>query len=223
MKSVIREYRRVLLGFVTLLCTAPGASAEWLPNGTPVVSATGWQSGTQMTSDGAGGAIIVWTDARSGYWWDVYAQSIDALGDVQWKNNGVDLRPGSTNALSPAIATDAAGGAIVAWRNVDVYAQWISYRGFPRGFAVPISPLVAVVTAAALASLDAATLRRRRPARRWASPPPVSRYRLARASRLPSRASGSGPSTGSTVTGPTVNPIGCECSPFPSIQWTTSA
>ncbi len=71
-----------------------------------------------LCSDGSGGAIIAWADARNPTG-SIYAQRISGAGVAQWTANGVLV----TSALSSAggtngeynIAADAAGGAYIAW------------------------------------------------------------------------------------------------------------
>ena len=88
--------------------------ALWASNGIPVSTATGWQFGPAMTSDGAGGAIISWGDQRN---WenDVFAQRIDAAGLPRWAPEGIPVSTAPGYEGYPAIATDDAGGAIVVW------------------------------------------------------------------------------------------------------------
>ncbi len=81
----------------------------------------------KMVSDGAGGAISTWADLRTGTS-VVYAQHIDASGVVLWGTNGERVSISSGQQLSPDIATDGAGGAIICWADnrgqfITVYAQ----------------------------------------------------------------------------------------------------
>jgi hypothetical protein len=86
-----------------------------------------------VTSDGSGGAIVVWTDMR-GADADVYAQRLNAAGVPQWAANGVALCTAVGAQDQPAIVGDAAAGAIVMWRDLrgaaaDIYAQRIGSAG----------------------------------------------------------------------------------------------
>ncbi len=89
------------------------------------------------TSDGAGGAIIAWADNRDGISNSIYAQRIAANGDVQWPANGVSIRSIQFGGgVAPTIASDDAGGAIIAWEDIregspgfDIYAQKINASG----------------------------------------------------------------------------------------------
>lgn len=103
----------------------------WTPDGV-ALSAT-LSDFAAIASDGAGGAIVSWQDVRSGNY-DVYAQRIDASGAVQWTGGGKPVCTASSHQTSPAIVSDGAGGAIVAWRDLrsgdyDVYAQRIDASG----------------------------------------------------------------------------------------------
>lgn len=115
----------------------------WPPDGVALCTAAGVQNQPAVTPDGAGGAIIAWRDTRSGDS-DIYAVRVLATGSVDpaWPSDGVALcsMAGSSQA-GPAIVSDGAGGAIVAWadgRNVDadIYAQ----RVLPSGTVDPVWP-----------------------------------------------------------------------------------
>jgi hypothetical protein len=113
--------------------SAAGA-VQWAANGVALCTATGNQYIPTIVSDGAGGAIVTWEDARSGIR-DIYAQRISAAGAVQWTANGVALCTATGVQGLPTIASDGAGGAIVSWQDLrggvtnDIYAQRISAGG----------------------------------------------------------------------------------------------
>ncbi len=54
---------------------------EWTPDGVSLCTATGDQYNQQIVSDGAGGAIVTWNDARDDSA-DIYAQRINSDGVV---------------------------------------------------------------------------------------------------------------------------------------------
>lgn len=93
-----------------------------------------------ITSDGDGGAIVAWQDARAGV--DIYAQRVSASGAVQWPVNGVPLCTAGTYQMYPTITSNGAGGAIVAWEDnrpptvhqTDIYAQLIDRLGRSGNF-----------------------------------------------------------------------------------------
>ncbi len=101
---------------------------QWTTNGVALCTAPNDQNFPTIVSDGAGGAVVTWSDGRSGGY-DVYAQRVNVSGAPQWTTNGVALCTAVGDQYSPAIATDGAGGAIVTWydhrggSNFDIYAQ----------------------------------------------------------------------------------------------------
>ena len=105
----------------------------WTPNGVAVCTATADQTSPVVTTDGSGGAIIAWQDARNGNL-DLYAQRVIATSATAWTSNGVAVYVGSGGQYEPAIASDENGGAVVAWTddrsgNNDVYAQRLNSSG----------------------------------------------------------------------------------------------
>jgi hypothetical protein len=105
----------------------------WTANGVALCTAVANQISPMITSDGAGGGIVTWSDSRTGVN-DIYAQRVNSAGVVQWAANGVALCTAIGNQAKPVIASDGVGGAIVAWNdgrsgNSDVYAQRINVAG----------------------------------------------------------------------------------------------
>jgi hypothetical protein len=118
--------------------SAAGAP-QWTADGVAVCTAVHNQFSPTIASDGAGGAIVTWYDARSGLNNDIYAQRVNAAGTPQWTADGVGLCVDAFNQGSPTIVSDGAGGAIVAWEdarngsaNVDIYAQRVNAAGTPQ-------------------------------------------------------------------------------------------
>lgn len=107
---------------------------RWTANGVAVCTAADGQYYPQLVSDGAGGAIVVWYDYRNAAHYDVYAQRVDSTGTVRWTTNGVAVCNATGAQLSPSIAADGAGGAVIAWQDQrstinDIYAQRLSSTG----------------------------------------------------------------------------------------------
>jgi hypothetical protein len=105
----------------------------WGANGAAICIDPGFQDLPELVSDGAGGAIIVWEDLRSGFF-DVYAQRVDAGGNVLWAAGGVQITFELASERRARITTDGAGGAIIAWMdaklgNNDIYAQRLNSAG----------------------------------------------------------------------------------------------
>ncbi len=111
----------------------PAGAVKWAADGTGICTGLQNQVSPQLTSDGAGGAFIAWVDDRNGDW-DIYAQRISAGGAVQWPPNGVGMCAVILDQVSPRLASDAAGGAIVTWADRrsgtwDIYAQRVNAVG----------------------------------------------------------------------------------------------
>lgn len=91
-------------------------SLLWTTDGVLVTDAPDYQLDHQMASDGAGGVIIAWVDARNGNE-DIYAQRLDSSGNTKWQTNGVVICNASNNQNNPRIISDGIGGAIVVWED----------------------------------------------------------------------------------------------------------
>jgi hypothetical protein len=106
----------------------------WLINGVPICTSNGDQGDVQIAPDGAGGAIITWTDGRNGDD-DIYAQRVNASGAPQWTAGGVSVCSATDFQSSPLIAADGSGGAVVAWNDnsnatdYNLYVQHVNASG----------------------------------------------------------------------------------------------
>jgi len=111
----------------------------WPANGRALCTAPGQQGRPEIAADGAGGAIVTWTDFRAGVDnADVFAEHILASGavDSRWPANGVALVSAPGDQFFPKIVTDGSGGAIVTWsdnrspvNSTDIYAQHVMNSG----------------------------------------------------------------------------------------------
>jgi hypothetical protein len=102
----------------------------WTADGMPVCAATKDQDLPAIASDTMGGAVIAWWDYRSGTKWNIYAQRLGtAAGAPQWTADGVAVTTATISRANLDIASDASGGAIIAWEDshagqgVDIYMQ----------------------------------------------------------------------------------------------------
>ena len=103
----------------------------WPLNGVPICTAVNDQTGPELVSDAAGGAIIVWNDMRAGEWFDVnwpspdiYAQRIDANGNVLWATDGVAICTADYGQQGARITSDGAGGAFITWGDDRNGPEW---------------------------------------------------------------------------------------------------
>jgi hypothetical protein len=103
-------------------------SALWAAGGLELVSASAvggvWTYGitSDVCSNGAEGAYVVWSDWRNepstGGNCDIYAQHIDRSGSIQWPLYGIrfnNLTAGTQR--NPVICADSTGGAVAAWQD----------------------------------------------------------------------------------------------------------
>jgi hypothetical protein len=96
------------------------------------ICTTGSPSEPVIASDGAGGAIIAWDDYGTGTS-GIYAQRVDAAGGLLWSSVVPVCTIGDPDYQT--IASDGAGGVIIAWEdyrsgtNYDIYAQRIDASG----------------------------------------------------------------------------------------------
>jgi len=108
---------------------------QWAPNGIALCTAPEHQFINAIVSDGAGGAIVVWEDYRNGTS-DIYVRRVSASGTPLWTANGVALCTAVNDQYAPTIASDGAGGAIVAWDDYrtgisDIYGRRVDAAGTP--------------------------------------------------------------------------------------------
>ena len=108
---------------------------QWAIDGAPLCAAVGEQIMPEIQRDPAGGALVTWSDARSGATGpDVYAQRITGSGAAQWTADGVQLCDAPDSQDSPLTVPDGVGGAFVVWRDArapytDLYGQQVDAAG----------------------------------------------------------------------------------------------
>ena len=107
----------------------------WAANGVAVCSATGDQQEPALVYDDASGAVVSWTDLRSGNR-DVYGQRINSSGVAQWTANGVAAIATTGDQWNGGLLSDGQNGAVFYsfdWRSgsADVYAQRVNDVGSP--------------------------------------------------------------------------------------------
>lgn len=111
---------------------------QWTPNGRAVCTAAGAQVLPVAIPDGAGGAIVVWQDERTGGNMDIYAQRLTEFGDPLWAADGVLVCGAANHQRWPTACSDSAGGAQIAWADrrlgsgYEIYAQRLNSSGVPQ-------------------------------------------------------------------------------------------
>ena len=88
--------------------------AQWPAGGVSLCSAGGDQDYPLMVADGAGGVLVVYYDASAER---LSAQRLSGDGELLWGDCGVPVTsvPGGLYSSGYVLASDGAGGAIVAW------------------------------------------------------------------------------------------------------------
>lgn len=102
-------------------------------DGLLICGASSGQVFPEIAPDGSGGALITWFDYRSGEE-DVYAQRIDANGNILWGKDGIPVCINKSTQWFPKIMADGSGGAFVVWvdrrsGDFDIYAQHLNSTG----------------------------------------------------------------------------------------------
>jgi hypothetical protein len=121
---------------------AAGA-VQWGTDGAVVCGVDALASAERLVSDGAGGAIAAWSDARIALY-DIRAQRLNGAGAAQWTANGVLLCGAANNQLLDDLVPDGSGGAVLAWNDErsgvnDVYAQRANAAGAAQWTADGVS------------------------------------------------------------------------------------
>ena len=92
----------------------------WDAEGIAVCTEMGDQTSTKICSDGEGGAIIIWSDGRNGTDRDLFAQKIDAAGNLLWNTSGNFV---SSASICRQICSDSQGGAEFTWKESSLYLE----------------------------------------------------------------------------------------------------
>lgn len=111
-----------------------GGTGLWQMGGVPVCDLMGNQTGIAMVADGSWGVVVAWTDGRRGQE-DIYAQRIDANGNMIWEGGGAPVCAQEHRQGEAQLIGDGSGGAIVAWQDYrsgsrhQVFAQRVNAYG----------------------------------------------------------------------------------------------
>jgi hypothetical protein len=130
-----------LAATAVVACTlASAARAAWTPGGVQLSAAPLVQNEPIAVADGAGGAYVLWVDARAGNT-DLYAQHIQGNGTIApgWPADGLAVCDLPSVIDDPTMTSDGVGGALVAWADArtgqsDVYALRLTSGGKAAGW-----------------------------------------------------------------------------------------
>lgn len=99
-------------------------NARWATDGEAICPVTAYQEAPALDADGAGGAVIAWTDERNGTWMSAHAQRVDSTGAALWDPAGIGLCSSTADQFLPAVASDDRGGATFAWMDGRSHNGW---------------------------------------------------------------------------------------------------
>ncbi len=108
--------------------------SQWSANGLAICTENDFQIDPAICTDGAGGAIITWSDAR-GASYDIYAQWVTSDGTRMWGDNGTLICNEIGGQTNPRIVYNGTTAAIICWEDqrvggeIDIYAQKINAGG----------------------------------------------------------------------------------------------
>ncbi len=124
-----------------------GGAIVWVVDGVVMNNNVAYdQIDPMIVSDDLGGAIISWTDYRTGTTADIYAQRVNSTGAVQWTATGVIICTSANDQIRSQLVSDGNHGAYITWEdhrntgNSDIYAQRIAQNAAinwaATGFAI---------------------------------------------------------------------------------------
>lgn len=92
--------------------------ALWPLGFRPVATTSYVQSDVSMIADGAGGAVLTWSDLETHPSdWNVSAQRINESGSRLWSEAGTEAAGGPGDQTNPRVAFEGSGAAFVAWES----------------------------------------------------------------------------------------------------------
>jgi len=93
----------------------------WGPDGRRLSKAISNKITPFLVSDGASGAIFVWSDSRNDLTcqnWDIYAQRIDSLGNYLWDEEGILISADQKDEFIGKILRSGTGDVTVVWNKI---------------------------------------------------------------------------------------------------------
>ena len=151
-RSTIRVMCAAAMLSIIFALSLPAEQVKDSTQGRPICTATNEQRFPDLATDGEGGVIIAWQDARNENR-DVFAQRVGEDGEMLWAPDGVRVCNLPSEQIWPLVASDASGGAVIVFgdgRNghQDIYAQRIDGNGNPlwQGDGIPVCMHSAIKT-----------------------------------------------------------------------------
>jgi hypothetical protein len=139
MKHITLFHIRTAALLLVSSITAGSAHAQWATDPTVnslVCDAVENQLYPEIISDGSGGAIICWEDMRNtNADPNLYAQRVDANGQMQWMVDGATICDAPEYQSNPSMVSDGTGGAFITWQDRRDNTQ------YPHIYAQRIDPV----------------------------------------------------------------------------------
>ncbi|RPI14202.1 MAG: T9SS C-terminal target domain-containing protein [Ignavibacteriae bacterium] len=111
----------------------PSGAIVWVVDGVVMNNNVAYaQIDPKIVSDGMSGAVMSWTDYRTGTTADIYSQRVNSTGAVQWTATGVIICTSANDQIKSQLVSDGNNGAYITWQdhrnagNADIYAQRIA-------------------------------------------------------------------------------------------------
>lgn len=130
---------------------------QWNGRGLSLENHPGGLLSEDAVADGVGGVIATWAGYSQATGFDIHSQRMAGSGARLWGNGGLVVCAAAADQEAPALASDGAGGAIVAWddprQSVEqVFAQRVSAGGQPLWLADGL-PVVSGVNITAIPAI----------------------------------------------------------------------
>lgn len=128
--------------FAQHVLASGSADPAWPVNGRALCTAPGDQGRGAIASDGAGGAIVLWSDSRVVGTSHIFAQHVSVTGvvDPAWPADGLAVSGAGSPETRPVAVPDGSGGAVVAWQAVDVHLNIYAQHVMAAGVVDPAWP-----------------------------------------------------------------------------------
>jgi hypothetical protein len=135
---VWEDYRNSSVDIYGQRLNASGAP-QWTAGGIPICDIGQNQTTARIVEDGAGGAVVAWTDRRNTMDFDIFAQRVNASGAPQWTAGGVYVGAWMDDQTNCQLIHIGSGETIVTWidkrdratngATTDIYAQKVNATG----------------------------------------------------------------------------------------------
>lgn len=111
-------------------------AVSWAPSGVRVCDVDSRKNAVAITSDGAGGALLAWSDLRNFFDPNLYMQRLDPNGARLWGATASVVNDVVAPQSVPVLVAADAGSAVLAWQDRrsgtnDLYAQKVQADSTP--------------------------------------------------------------------------------------------